>query len=616
MPITVLSELQASRIAAGEVVERPASVVKELVENSLDSGATRISIEIEQGGSSLISVGDNGCGIPPEEVSLAFERFATSKITENSDLASIDSLGFRGEALPSIASVSCVDITTKSREHNEGIKCSIRYGGEPALKPTGVPEGTFVTVTNLFKNVPARLKFLSSQSKESSRIVRIVSNMALVRPDVAFTLGVNGRKSFQTLGNGDRLSAVASVYGRELAKSTLSIGQSSDSAFSVEGLIGLPEITRRTRNSITLSVNNRLISNSRMVFAIKQAYSGYLQDGYYPLAVVNLGCPFSDVDVNVHPAKAEVRFLRDDLVFALLQKAIRTTLTKYAPVVGIRQPVHENREDLKSQNRFWNRPRWNPAWPETLGNESGTQPTPTREDEPIAKGPDRKEVASQSAERVGTTSVDSEPEPTGSAVRSPTHKEVLPILRVIGQAHTLYIIAEGPDGVYLLDQHAAHERVMYETLQKRPDSPENERQPLIDPAVVELPPHFTEFTNERLEVFEECGFVIEPFGGNSVLIREAPLLLVNKEGASLGRTLLEMLDAIHGDWPAESWSSRILATAACHAAVRGGQVLSHQECSQIVRQLECCDQPRTCPHGRPTMLHLSEGLLESNFGRK
>ena len=340
MAIGVLSPNLASRIAAGEVIERPASVVKELVENSLDAGATRIRLEVTDGGAKSISVTDNGDGIPADEISLAFERFATSKIDETSDLSGIATLGFRGEALPSIASVARVEAVSRVDGSDSGARLVMDNGQRVAQGPAAGPTGTRIEVKGLFEKVPARRKFMGSAGRELTRIRQLVGTYAIVYPSVAFTFATDGKTRFATPGSGDSRAAIAAAYGARLADSMLKIDDDGSGAFGVGGLISDPGTSRGTRRYVTLAVNARWIENRRLAFAVEQGYHGFLPERRFPVAVLSIRTPLDDVDVNVHPAKLEVRLLREDLVFREIQRAIRLALGDFAPV---RTPQHSRK---------------------------------------------------------------------------------------------------------------------------------------------------------------------------------------------------------------------------------------------------------------------------------
>lgn len=593
MPIHILSDSLASRIAAGEVIERPASVVKELIENSLDAGATCIDVTVEGGGLKLIRVVDNGSGISPDEISLAFERFATSKISEDSNLDDIQSMGFRGEALPSIASVAKVEATSRQPESDAGAKFSIAYGDSGKAAPAGTPPGTSMTVENLFRNVPARLKFTSSPNAESSRIQEVLAGLTLARPEVAFSLTSDGKNRLSSPGTGDVRDAVRAVYGQRIAENMMQLTPDENSIFQASGLVSSPSDSRASRRYITVAVNGRLIQNRRISFAIEQAYHGYLPEKRFPIAVVHITAPFEDIDVNVHPAKAEVRFLREQTVFSVVQQTVRAALSEMTPVhrVGPTSTSTQRLDQVDSRARELFEKA---TWPRT-GHVRSSEGA----------------MSSDNGHPNGAVSLD-ERDITSTGV---THRDILPVLRVIGQSQDTYIVAEGPDGIYLIDQHAAHERVIYERVTKQFADHASESQPLLEPETIELSPaHATEMAAHG-EDLAEAGFTVEPFGEKSFLLRAVPSILATS-GRSPRDALIGLLDGISEGRQSGWWAERMLSTIACHAAIRAGQIVSIEEAKALIRQLEECEQPRTCPHGRPTMIHLATGMLEREFQRR
>lgn len=587
MPIRVLPPALAARIAAGEVVERPASVVKELVENSLDAGATRIAVEVLDGGKGLVRVVDNGSGIRPDEVATAFERFATSKIDETSDLMGISTLGFRGEALPSIASVARVELTSYVVGQSAGVRATVEFGGPVAVESTGAPEGTTLAVRDLFRNTPARLKFLGSAGTELGRVHQVVATYALTRPDVAISLTADGGPRFSTTGRGDLLEAAASVYGWHVAKELLKIEAQKTvrlaaSGFSVSGLTSTPGLTRGNRSYMTIAVNGRWVESRRLLFAVEQAYHGFLSERRYPVAVLLLTVPPGDVDVNVHPAKTEVRFLREQVVFAEVQRAVRAVLVEAAPV------PHASMPQPRSPAAWPD----NPLWPEQQATADSTPVEPNGGLSPESQAP-----------APGATPQDTRPTPGRS----------LPVLRIIGQAHDTYLLAEGPNGVYLIDQHAAHERVLFEEIRARLGRPAEGGQRLLAPESVQLLPHHERLLKEHAEVLAEAGFDVEPFGPRTAIVRAIPRVLAGSSGAD---ALVRLLDSIGDGTGTTGWRERVLATIACHSAVRAGRRMTIEESQELVRKLETVDQPHTCPHGRPTMIYLSVSALERDFSRR
>ncbi|MFC1974130.1 DNA mismatch repair endonuclease MutL [Chloroflexota bacterium] len=573
MPIRVLEPDVASKIAAGEVVQRPASLVKELIENSLDAGATQITIGIQGGGVRLIRVVDNGAGIAPGEVEIAFERFATSKISTADDLESISSLGFRGEALPSIAAVSELTMVTRSHDEIAGTFLTIKEGAVVENAKRGCPPGTMVTVRNLFRNFPARLKFLKSTATENSRISHLVTEYSLAFPEVRFILVLDGRTSFRSPGSGNLRESMASVYGLTTAKLLLEIiteGKETSMYPKVIGLISPPSLTRASRNYMSFFVNRRWVQNRMLSYAVEEAYRGMLMTGKYPLAVVNILLPPQETDVNVHPAKSEVRFRHERDVFSAVQKTVRNTLLIQSPIPTLKTLPYS--------------PHTHQASPLT----------------PISS-------FSASTEEF-ETSFQSQPGPptAKSAARA------LPILRTLGQIANTYIIAEGPDGIYLIDQHAAHERILFEKIKDESQQHKIDVQGLLQPVMVELTVSQQELLQSHIEDLSEYGFAIDPFGGRTYLIRSMPALLKEQDAT---QSLIAILDSLDGVETSD-WRDKIAISLACHSAALAGQLLNPEEIRELVRQLEQTSQPHTCPHGRPTMIHFSSSQIEKSFGRK
>ena len=649
MPIHVLSDELSSRIAAGEVIERPASVVKELVENSLDAGSTRVDVEVVGGGARSITVVDNGQGMPAGQLAIAFERFATSKIDESSDLIAIRTLGFRGEALPSIASVASVEVTSKRAGADAGAKYQVDFGKPGALEPAGVPQGTRVVVSGLFKNVPARLKFLGSAGRELSRIQTMLASLALVYPNVAFSLNADGRDRLRTVGSGNIMDAVSGVYGQKIAGQMLLLEADESAAFSVDGMISSPSLNRSNRTYLTLSVNGRWIQSRRLSYAIEQAYHGFLPERRFPIAVARIRTPLDDVDANVHPAKAEVRFLREDLVYSVVQRAIRGVLTAYAPVheLGsgrargstglLRTPISAGGLHVPGGPRgpggYERPPGGRPEqgerttstpgasgvgysqWPEPLASPGPEIESSSGLAADLVSGPASGPASRQAP--LSETQDQGTPGSGGSSSSAATPRETLPVLRVIGQAHETYIVAEGPDGVYLIDQHAAHERVTFERVKARFDENVIESQPLLEPVTVDLAPGVMTTVHEHLEELNRVGWGVEEFGGNSLIVRSVPApLAVRASGDGAGNVFVTVLDELSEGGTGESWRERMFASIACHSSVRAGQTLSIDECRDLIRQLEKADQPNTCPHGRPTIVQLTVGDLEREFKRR
>ena len=567
MPITVLDKEIVSRIAAGEVVERPASVVKELVENSLDAGASQISVEVRGGGVSLIRVIDNGSGIPSGEVELAFDRYATSKIGNLEDLESILSLGFRGEALPSIVAVAQVDIVACAAGESVGTYLSLRDGAVVNRESQGRSQGTTVAVKNLFRKVPARLKFLKSLATENGHIANVVSRYALAFPEVKFALFIDGRATLRTPGSGQLIDSIIEVYGLEVAQNILEIkdkGWESGTAISsplVTGMLGSPAISRSNRDYLSLFVNRRWTNSRLLAWAVEEAYHGLLMPGKHPVAVINISLSPKEVDVNIHPTKTEVKFQNEHAVFSAVQKAVRQALIQLMPVPKI--------EEVATTYGAPSVPR------------QGLQASATSDSRLIPLLP---------------------PAPQTPAV-------TLPALRILGQLLSGYIIAEGPDGLYLIDQHAAHERILFEKIKDQRLRQKIEVQGLLEPVTFEVNPKQEQVLKSHCENLAEFGFSIESFGERTFLVRAIPALLSQKDWAEMVRELLDS----GGD--NDDWVEKIAISIACHSAVKAGQVLTDDEVRELVRQLEQVAIPHTCPHGRPTMICLSLGQLRKEFGR-
>ncbi len=591
MSIRVLPPDVAARIAAGEVVERPASVVKELLENALDAGASRITVEVIAGGLDSIRVSDDGCGIEPGELAVAFERHATSKLENDADLGRVLTLGFRGEALPSIAAVADVEMVSRP-PGCESAACIRLVPEAPAEVSTrGAPVGTAVTVRRLFARLPARRKFLRSPASETNAVAAVVSHYALAYPETRFSLTLDpdrrsSRQTLQTPGSGDLRDAVSAVYGAEVAATMLKVcgtrnreqgteGQDGE-LVSVDGLIGPPQLSRATREYISLFVNRRWIQNRRLAFAVEEAYRGFLMTGRHPVAIVSLRLPNEEVDVNVHPTKAEVRFRDEGAVFGAIQRAVRATLLESAPV-----PVASSSAALVMS----------PPPSAPLLWQHGV----------------RVDAATRSA--VSAPGVTVRPEETPVA---PAPVVALPVLRVIGQMGGTYVIAEGPEGMYLIDQHAAHERVLYERFWRKRLEGAPEVQGLLEAVSLEASPRQRVLLSDQAEPLREHGFDIEPFGDGAFVLRSIPQQLA---GGDVRQAVLEFLDRMVEESEGDR-HDRVAMSLACHGAIRAGKTLSMDEMRELIRQLEESEAPNTCPHGRPTMIHLSADTLAREFGRR
>ena len=589
MAIHILPDEVASQIAAGEVVERPASVVKELFENALDAGAGQIDIHIEQAGKRIIEIADDGMGIPTEELSLAVMRHATSKMNSADDLFAIRTLGFRGEALASVASVSRFSLTSRPASQAVGAVLKVDGGKGARIEQVGAPVGTVVRVEDLFYNVPARLKFLKQDHTERNHINALVTRYAIAYPSTRVRLTQDQQVVLQTNGNGDRREVLANLYGVELAKNMLEVTFEED-GMRLSGFISPVAVTRSNRKEITFFVNGRWVQDAALARALLNGYQNLIMVGRFPLAVLFMDVPPEEVDVNVHPAKAEVRFRSSDKVFVTVQRAVRRGLLAYSPVPNLSVggwsgeraaafPVRSVQSALD----------WNLA-----GMESEEPTVPEGESAPALF-----QTSSAAAQDAGQP-------------RLPAAN--MPLLRLVGQVGATYLVAEGPDGLYLIDQHAAHERVLFEKFMQRHGNGMASQQ-LLEAETVHLNPSQSALLENQLELMRHLGFGIEPFGPNLFRISAIPALLAGSDVSAAVRVVVEDFEEDETPLQAEM-EAKMIARICKRSAVKGGQTLSQAEQQTLLRDLEACSNPRTCPHGRPTMIHLSVDLLEKQFGRK
>jgi DNA mismatch repair protein MutL len=607
MSIQVLPAEVSAKIAAGEVVERPASVVKELVENAIDAGATEIKVEIRQGGVRLMRVMDDGCGIPSDEVELAFARHSTSKLESASDLSRISTLGFRGEALASIAAVARVTLVSRTAQEPIGTQVKLENGTIVGREGKGCPQGTIVTVENLFYNVPARLKFLRREATEAGHISQLVSRYAMAYPELRFSLLTDGRLAFQSTGSGKLYDVLLKVYGLEAAQQMLPVeggggeprSEGDKSGIRVHGYVSSPSLHRSNRQYLAFFINRRWVQDRSLSYAASEAYHTLLPTGRYPIAVLNVDLEPAEVDVNVHPTKREVRFRRGNEVFATVQKAVRRVLTESSPLPTVASRPHPVGLPAAAPS-VWGQPR-----------------------RLTGIGGERRPVG-QLAMEIQRTAEDGLP-----TTVTPQLRPRLPMLRVLGQLGQTYIIAEGPGGMYLIDQHAAHERVLYERFTAERDRMAVASQQLLTPLPLELTPRQQAAMTEHLEALTELGFEIEPFGGETYLLRAVPATFERGPSTTLrrgsgqgsgrgdiGQAVAEILDELAEEDIGETQEEKALISVVCHSAVRAGQTLSMEEMRDLVRQLEETSLPHTCPHGRPTMIHLSAEQLAREFGRR
>ncbi len=524
-----------------------------------------MDIVIREGGIGYIEVSDDGCGIVFSEVLLAFERHATSKLSSFEDIYAISSLGFRGEALPSIAAVADLEMLTAARTEECGTYLSLS-GGE-MVKHTHMARspGTTIKLTRLFSRVPARLKFLKTPQHEASKVSEVVLSYALAYPEVKFTLSIDGRNTLNTPGNGKLRDAVLEIYGNDVASKMLDLETDSyrSSAINISGLVSPPEISRSNRNSLHFFVNRRLIQSRALQKAVEQAYSGLLTVGRYPMGVINIWLDGALVDVNIHPTKAEVKFSDESAVFTSVQRAVRTALVEKPPIPHIAEEASVYLQESARQELIW-----------------GDIPKP-----------------------IGVTQQYASPLIQSAKTSS------LPLLRLVGQIGGLYLLAEGPDGLYIIDQHAAHERIRYEEIASQTPS-ENARQSLLAPFILELNPVQEAMIEKCKSELDLMGFEIEEFGRRVYRVQSIPAGFTAPQAKAL---LAELVDNPK-DAPAEI-KERLRRLMACHTAVRAGQVLTEVEMRELLLKLEKTAVPGHCPHGRPTIVKIDFSQLEKDFKR-
>ncbi len=623
--IKLLPESVANQIAAGEVVERPASVVKELIENSLDAGAGRLMVEIEQGGRRLIRVSDDGEGMGREDALLCLERHATSKIRRSADLFSISTLGFRGEALPSIASVSDLTLVTREEGAEAGVKVVVEAGVIKQVADAGVPRGTEVAVRRLFNNVPARRKFLKSVETEFSHVTTLVSNMALARPDVHVTLVHNGRVIFDLPAAHDLSGRLRHALGADALQHLIPINQERAAALangplSVHGFISVPSYTRTSTRSLHVFVNQRFVRDRLINHAVFEAYRGLVPKNRYPLVVVFIDLAADAVDVNVHPSKHEVRFREQavvhDAVMNTLLAALKTADRAGAPMTPpdeIERPFRGRRPEpgiapldqaapgvADALQRYYQRmERAEGQEPWMRQSRPGPEAAPPQVP-PRSAGPD-----SVPPERAGE----------GDADRRELPALQFSDLRVIGQAAGTFILAQSADSLVIIDQHAAHEKIMYERLKRQFHEESMARQPLLFPATVELTYEEAKRVEEHQETLLRLGLEVEPFGGNTVAVKALPALLA---GADAARLLLEVVDRLEGPRGKAAVTDRldeVFAVMACHSVVRAHKVMTAEEMRSLLGAMDQAEFPGHCPHGRDVVVRIKFKDLEKWFGR-
>ena len=631
--IAVLSQNTIDKIAAGEVVERPASVVKELVENAIDAGATAITVEIKEGGISFIRVTDNGGGIPKEQVPLAFLRHATSKITQAEDLLQITSLGFRGEALSSISAVSQMEVITKAPEDFMGVRYVIEGGQEKGLEDVGAPNGTTMLVRNLFFNTPARKKFLKTAMTEAGYVSSYMEQLALSHHNISFKYMVNGQLRLHTSGNANLKDVIYGIYGRDITRELLPV-QYEVSGLSVSGFIGKPSIARGNRNFENYYINGRYVKSKLLMKAIEEAYKPYMMQHKYPFVCLQYDIHGEDVDVNVHPTKMEVRFKNQSAIYnatydlitdALAGKEIipEVSLTP-KPAVGEKQAqIKEEKipvpEPFEKNRIAEEKPVYAPVGlrPASAEPKTESKAEPINVNEPIK--PTEPEIQAKPEEQK-KEAFPKEKQAVEKAEQLELFdnrllsKEARIHHRIIGQLFDTYWLVEYDNKFYIIDQHAAHEKVLYERFLKEFAKKEILSQMISPPSLISLNLQESNLLKANLEIFREFGFEISEFGGKEYSIHAVP---ANIYGVSVQELFIQILDSLeqeHVSKTPDILAERI-ATAACKAAVKGNNRLSVKEADALIDELLSLENPYNCPHGRPTIISMTKYELEKKFKR-
>lgn len=597
--IVILDEVTSNQIAAGEVVERPASVAKEMIENSLDAGATSITVEIENGGISLFKITDNGSGMVKDDMVIAFERHATSKIRKTEDLNVISSFGFRGEALASIASVAEVEVISRTKDSETGYRVAIKGGNLISEEEVAATVGTTFTVKNLFYNTPARYKFLKKDYTEAGYIEDIISKIALVNPNVAFKFINNKKTIIQTTGDGNILNCIYNIYGKDIAKSIVPFREQID-GIVVEGALGKEDISRSNRSNEIFFVNERYIKNKTLTSAVENAYQTIIPIGKFPYCIINVKMPATLVDVNVHPTKTEVRFSDEGLVYRAVYHVVRDNMLKQDLVPEISEKVEETEE----KHEFTYTETKNNSFSYTLPKSSAYEPkyNSMYESKMTNYNVPKKDLF------VSKPDIKERNESIFSSVVEEKN------YRIIGVAFSTYVIIEQNDELYIIDQHAAHERVMYEKLLKKVREGIKNKQILMIPEVVEVKNNELNIINKNMELFNKAGFELEEFGGNSVKISAVPSEIT---GTAIKDLFLELLDSLQKESGVveNDKVEYFIFTMACKAAVKANMNLNIVEIEALISEMMKLENPFTCPHGRPTAIRMTKYELEKKFKR-
>lgn len=658
--IQVLDQITIDKIAAGEVIERPASIIKELVENAIDAGASAVTVEIKEGGISFIRITDNGCGIPKGEVPLAFLRHSTSKIRSVDDLSTVASLGFRGEALSSIAAIAQVELITKTKDEVTGTRYRIEGGAEKSIEDTGAPDGTTFLVHQIFYNTPARRKFLKTPMTEASHVSELMTRLALSHPEVSIQFINNGQEKLHTSGNGKLKDIIYHVFGRDIANNLLETNERID-GIQVQGFIGKPIISRGNRNYENYFINGRYVKSNIIAKAIEDAYKDFTMQHKYPFTALHFTMDGTDLDVNVHPTKMELRFSNQQGVYNFIYNALKQTLSepeliprvelpeakevpvKAEKIVERKQeqpmtPVREERktpviEEEKNLDYFMKKMRErvtayhqqvtkvkptpapsvvqeNVNYEALPASQVAAVKQPVPEQRTVAKEPMPEQAVAPREEK----SVVTEKQLDFFEEKLLT-KKAAQEYKIIGQLFETYWLVEFHEQLYIIDQHAAHERVLYEKTLRGMKDREFTSQYLSPPIILNLSMQEEEALNTHMDIFTNIGFEIEPFGGDSYAIRAVPDNLFSIAKRELFTEMLDQLvDGIHSSLAPDVVAEKV-ASMSCKAAVKGNSRLSAAEVETLIGELLELENPYHCPHGRPTIIAMTKRELEKKFKR-
>ncbi len=585
--IKVMDEVLANKIAAGEVVEKCASVVKELVENSIDAGATEIKVELIDSGTKEIKVIDNGKGMDADDATLAFSRHATSKINDEDDLFRLNTLGFRGEALASIASVSKVDLKTSTGEIGTHV---VLNGGKIITNEKGdARKGTIICVSELFYNTPARLKHLKSLYSELANITDYMNKLSLSRPDIRFSLSNNGNNILMTDGSGNILKAIKSIYGSDVAKKMLEIkGENAD--YEIKGYISSPEVHRSSRNNMITLVNGRIVRNQDINRVINDSYHSYKPDNRYPITVIHITVDPSVIDVNIHPTKMDIKFSKMDTLLELIKESIVKTIShrNLIPEVKIREP----------------RPKYEEITLDLARNESDI-----KDEEIIVNDFNEDENVTYEEDVAGDIVMEN------TETYDKVEEDTMPEMYPVGLVHGTYIICQNEKGMYIIDQHAAKERCNYELFKKQMGSPNVASTPLLFPITIELSNSEFMILKENMHILRNLKFNIEEFGINSVIIKEHPAWLPNNNIEDTIRKIIEIVIATEKNFDIEKFNEKVATMMSCKKAIKANMNITMEEMEALITDLRKCKNPYNCPHGRPTTIFYSNYDLEKLFKR-